>query len=297
MNSDNFPEYFDAMICGGGHLIHSISPTGNVTTFEDYAGTIFLATVRRFLRQCSRCDIVWDLYHVSSIKAGTRIERGTGTRHHVSASGKMPSDWNNFLRDSNNKVELFQFLSTIIQNMILIGSKFVFAALGSEVVHAGKGASMTGCYHEEAYTRIIIHLIDILNAGLTTVVIKTCDTDVIAILCGQYVRITTSQHVWIMFGSGKHERRLNLDQFDAALGPKKMCGDANISLIYRLRFNIRYPQKKESVCVCQHGDNNEWLSDALCDLSYNPFSEVNEQWETFQRLQTLLIFTQRTLQM
>ena len=134
MNSDNFSEYFDAMICDSGHLIHSISPTGNVTTFEDYAETIFLATVRRFLRQCSQCDIVWDQYLVSSIKAGTRIERRTGTRHHVSASSNIPSDWNNFLRDSNNKVELFQFLSSKVQNMFLIGSKSVFATSGSEVV-------------------------------------------------------------------------------------------------------------------------------------------------------------------
>ena len=108
----------------------------------------------------------------------------------------------------------------------------------------------------------------------------------IAILCVQYDRITTSQHVWIMIGSGKHERRHNLGQVYAALGPKKCVAMPIFHLLTGCDSTSAIRSKGKRLCMSTR--SNEWLSDTLCDLSYNPFSEVNEQSETFQRLQTFI---------
>jgi len=54
---------------------------------------------------------VWDTYVADSLKESTRDKRGTGIRRKVSGQVKLPVNWMQFLQDSTNKTELFQFLS------------------------------------------------------------------------------------------------------------------------------------------------------------------------------------------
>ena len=80
---------------------------------------------------------------------------------------------------------------------------------------------MIDCFHKESDTRIIVHLLHAIAAGLVSILIKTGNTDVVAILCGQYHQILQPMHIWIEFGSGKHQQNLNLGMIYQALGPKQ----------------------------------------------------------------------------
>ena len=53
--------------------------------------------------------LVWDVYVKDSLKLSTRANRGIGTRKLLSSHAKLPGNWTNFLRNDNNKDELFQF--------------------------------------------------------------------------------------------------------------------------------------------------------------------------------------------
>ena len=64
------------------------------------------------LSKVSRVDIVWDIYRTHSLKGTTRERRRTGTRRRVHASMRIPGNWQRFLRNDENKQELFRFLAT-----------------------------------------------------------------------------------------------------------------------------------------------------------------------------------------
>ena len=50
-------------------------------------------------------------YLIASRHLSTREKRGRGIRQKVAGKNKVPGKWNDFLRDDNNKKDLFDFLS------------------------------------------------------------------------------------------------------------------------------------------------------------------------------------------
>ena len=56
---------------------------------------------------------------------------------------------------------------------------------GTSVISNGCVCHMQACNHEEADTRMLIHLLDAVTNGATTCLIRTVDTDVIVILIGK----------------------------------------------------------------------------------------------------------------
>ena len=67
--------------------------------------------------------------------------------------------------------------------------------------------SMPWCDHEEADTRIVVHLKDVLDNRFTTCLICIVNTDIVVILTGKYHSLT-SQHqmaaIWVAFETGKN---------------------------------------------------------------------------------------------
>ena len=49
---------------------------------------------------------------------------------------------------------------------------------------------MLDCNHEEADTRIVIHVLHALKQGAKTVQVRTVDTDIVVILAGKFHYIT-----------------------------------------------------------------------------------------------------------
>ncbi len=109
------PSSFHAKIFDGPAVLH-ILPTSEVKTFDDYCNQVFLPWSDSVMQNCDRLDIVWDIYKPNSLKEATREKRGKGIRRKVSGKAKLPSKFKDFLRDSNNKQELIEFLTQRLSN-------------------------------------------------------------------------------------------------------------------------------------------------------------------------------------
>ena len=75
--------------------------------------------------------------------------------------------------------------------------------------------------HEEADTRILVHLKDALNNGATTCLVRTVDTDVVVIIVGKLHALLTdnpSADVWVTFGKGKSFTSIHINEVCNALG-------------------------------------------------------------------------------
>ena len=217
------PTFFDAVIIDGGNMIHTLAPSGGNTTFGEFAKNRFCLAIQRELYKTSRLDVVWDRYFLDSIKEQTREKRGTGLRKRVTSDAIVPTDFKKFLRVSENKTELFLFLSTEAMKICTLSDadKDLYLTHEEGVLHMGNHSDMGSCNHEEADTRVVIHLFHALAQGRNKIKIKTGDTDVVAILCGHHHRIPKHQSVWIEFGSGKNMELLSLDSLCSSLTPDK----------------------------------------------------------------------------
>ena len=101
---------------------------------------------------------MWDVYITDSIKASTREKRGKGIRRKVAGKNIVPTNWMGFLRDEKNKQELFQFLSSKIAAFHYTSNKQVYVTEGQGVLTNRTTLEMSSCDHEEADTRLIVHI-------------------------------------------------------------------------------------------------------------------------------------------
>ena len=104
------PMIFHAKIFDGPAIVQSLS-TKQASTFEKYGDEVFLPWTNQQLSNCDRIDIIWDRYVAGSLKDSTREKRGKGIRRKVQAQAKLPTNFSDFLRDTANKCELFDFLT------------------------------------------------------------------------------------------------------------------------------------------------------------------------------------------
>lgn len=83
---------------------------------------------------------------------------------------------------------------------------------------------MPQCDHEEADTRIIVHVKDSLERGSNSVMVRTVDTDVVALLIGHFYDLcehNPSADVWVGFGTGKQFRYYHINTVCKHLGRDK----------------------------------------------------------------------------
>jgi len=70
------------------------------------------------------------------------------------------------------------------------------------------------CKHEEADTRILVHIKDAISKGAKNVLVRIVDTDVIVFLVGHFHELKSLQSsllVWVAFGMGKSYRRYSIN--------------------------------------------------------------------------------------
>lgn len=101
----------------------------NPSTFQEYADMVFLPYLNTQFARTQRVDLVLDVHLPSSLKAATRLKRGTGMRKKVTASTQMPKQWKNFLRDNYNKTDLFGFLINAAVESTLEVDKELYATI------------------------------------------------------------------------------------------------------------------------------------------------------------------------
>ena len=196
-----------------------LSP-GTATTFQDYAASIFVPYVVNQLQSSKRVDIVWDVYQKDSLKKATRQKRGSGLRLRVEASSKIPGNWNAFLRVDENKTELFRFLAKQVERTELDQGKELFSTFGDSVLPSASRedlSSISPCSHEEADTRLLLHVLDAARSEHTRIAVITNDTDVLVLAVAMFQEIPVNE-LWVAFGVGKHQRYLKAHEISFQLG-------------------------------------------------------------------------------
>ena len=115
---------------------------------------------------------MFDVYWKSSLKAETRSKRGRGGRRRVTDNAKLPPNWRSFLRDNDNKTELFEFLAVKIVTLCL--ENVVIVTKGKHVLcnKPGRQEGLSPCNHEEADSRIFLHALHTVEQQIQSVLIK-----------------------------------------------------------------------------------------------------------------------------
>ena len=76
------------------------------------------------------------------------------------------------------------------------------------------------CSHEEADTRLMVHVLDASLCGYQRIMIRTNDTDVV-VLAVSIANIIQADELCVGYGSGKHLRNIPVHTIAATLGPEK----------------------------------------------------------------------------
>ena len=106
----------EAVIIDGAALVNMLRP-GTSKPFGEYASIVFLPYTCRQLELVNRIDVVWDVYIADSLKGAAREKRGKGIRRRVESRDSIPRNWQMFLRNDDNKTELFEFLAQYIAKL------------------------------------------------------------------------------------------------------------------------------------------------------------------------------------
>ena len=183
----------DSLIVDGSALVYSIQPTKG--TFEEYAKT-FDMHIEAFAQKHSRVDVIFDQYKTDSLKIHTRKLRGLGQIRKV----------------------------TSIYN---ITSALVYATHKASSVSNKIARNAIVCTHEEADTRIFIHLNHAIQKDVIhTACIIANGTDVIIIAVSHFTQLKSLglEQLWVSFGNGKRRRRIPIHDICAHMGPEKSKG-------------------------------------------------------------------------
>ena len=87
-----------------------------------------------------------------------------------------------------------------------------------------KATDHTAVDHEEADTRLLLHLIDALNKGQKSCLVRTVDTDVVVILIEKLhylLHANADADIWVAFGAGKHFTYWHINYAYNDLGEQK----------------------------------------------------------------------------
>ena len=194
-------------------------PPGTVRTFEGYCKTVFGPYIERQLQSMKRVDLVWDVYIEGSLKRTTRERRGTGKRRQVTMSPRNPTDWKGFLRNDESKNELFLLLASYVVSMAIPDDKELYTTSGESVLSSTNRMDRTNlapCTHEEADTRLMVHVLDPSCCGHRRI-IRTNDTDVVVLAVSIVSRIP-AEELWVAYGTGKHLQKIVVHTIAAVLG-------------------------------------------------------------------------------
>ena len=165
--------------------------------------------------------MVFDIYIKDSLKSATRSKRGKGVRRKVRSDSLLPGNWESFPRVDENKTELFSFLADEIVKMP--SQRQIVITKGDSVVlnaNVQNGNNLSPCNHEEADSRLFLHVSDAEQQGYSKVIVRTVDSDVVVNDVATACELEINE-LWVAFGVGKHMRYLPAHDIAHKLGQDK----------------------------------------------------------------------------
>ena len=123
----------------------------------------------------------------------------------------IPANWEALLRSNANKNELFCYLFECIQ-ACETGRKVIISTKDETIVSTQNDMNdveyFQPCSHEEADTHIVFHVAHCARQGLRKVVIRTVDTDVVALAIEHFPALRLEE-LWVSFGVSTFDRFLS----------------------------------------------------------------------------------------
>ena len=273
-------------------VIHMVRPT-TAKTFSEYVTLNIVPFLEAQMKSCTqRIDAVWDNYpEENNLKAMTQQRRGNGPRTRVGdGSTKIPKhEWSSFLKNEENKKELFSFISTQISKTDM-GRKLLLSTHFETVLsnrHCDL-ATLQPCNHSEADTRILLHLAHAAEQGHTTAYVRTVDSDIVVLTVRFFETLGLSE-LWVGFGTGKKYRDIPVHTICSKLGPSR-------SLALPLFHSLTGCDTTSQFLGC--GKKTAWaawtsmpdLTDTLVALTHNPdiFSLESVHMQQIERFVVLM---------
>ena len=132
------------------------------------------------------------------------------------------AEWQKFLKDSQNKDELFQFVSQELQRST-VNSVFHLITTKADLVLSNKATDLTAlspCQQEEADTRMMLHLHHAAAQVHQKAYMRTVDSDVVVLAINIFHELGLSE-LWVGFGTGKLYKDIPVHHISQMLGPQQ----------------------------------------------------------------------------
>ena len=202
------------------------------STYFDLASTVLKDIEKDAYRNLSsRIDIVSDRYYPLSIKSPTRNYRykpNSGQRIMFSKDDIMPSNFTEvFMSNSDNKMDLNNFIADMTRCSSAWSWKNPFFITYNDKVISPSGQecekSLYTCVGqlEEADNRIMCHIRDMVQQGISCVIVRTADSDIVVILISfmkQFLDINKELTLFVDFASGHSRRYISINSAYENLG-------------------------------------------------------------------------------
>lgn len=150
---------------------------------------------------------------------------------------------------------------------------------------------MPPCNHEEADTRIVIHVLHALQSGCKSVLIRTVDTDIVVILVGKFGRLIAERSdadIWIAFGMRKHFTFISVNRVCASLGETKAACLPVFHALSGCDTTSAFVGKGKHSAWQAWQMYNE-VTSTLASLAENPFQHLDVDSEHFQRIERMTV--------
>ena len=213
-----------AVLVDGSYIAQSKRPKC-VETIGAYVEQTYLSMISRYLLTHERVDLLFDRYFDLSIKGTTRVSRGIGGRYHIKPNTPIPRKWREFLRNSDNKTEMFRLVADYVSNLVIPEGKQIFCTKEDRVI-AVPTAPVDGvspCSHEEVDTRIVLHARDAAQAGHSSILMKASDIDIV-VICVSLFDDIGAEELFVEYGTSKNLRLLPIHEIKRSLGPRRCRG-------------------------------------------------------------------------
>lgn len=202
-------------------VIQSMPKSQIIGTFKDLSSHVLQKIVQLSnVFAASRIDFIGDRYLNLSIKQSERQRR---TNAHSSQlwtiygdNQLLPKQWSKFLNSGTNKERLLEFLKTDWQTRTCDKEMLLYIAVDDKCISLSFKPGLKPvihdvieleCNHEEADTRIILHM---LHTQTCQRIIYSPDTDV-AIIAIEHIQSITDDNCQVLFATGRQAKSRIID--------------------------------------------------------------------------------------
>ena len=202
--------------------------------------------------------------------------------------------WQDFLKVTENKKQLFEFLSEELCAISKDDDYLLFSTKGDYVLSNREYdlSTISPCTQEEADTRIIKHFHHAAEEGHRIGYGRTVDTDVVVNAVNMFSK-TQLDELWIGYGTGSNYRDIPIHNICHALGPQ-VC---NAILLFHTFTG--YDQTSAFKSIGKKKAWNAWeqlgdpLTETFIDLTNDPigFDIDSPQMDIIQKFTVLMYDT------